>query len=203
MDFLDNILPGRKKQLDPDIASRIPPGQYRTEKWPVLHYGSVPRINTEKWSFRIFGLVDQPVTLDWEQFMALPKVTIQNDIHCVTRWSKLDNTWEGVAVRDVMKLVGLKPNVKYVLLHAANAFTANLSMEDFDREENLFAYKHDGEALTPEHGYPLRLVVPHLYFWKSAKWIQGMEFLDRDRPGFWESYGYHMHGDPWTEERFG
>ncbi len=203
MDFLDNILPGRKKQLDPDIASRIPPGQYRTEKWPVLHYGSVPRINTEKWSFRIFGLVDQPVTLDWEQFMALPKVTIQNDIHCVTRWSKLDNTWEGVAVRDVMKLIGLKPNVKYVLLHAANAFTANLSMEDFDREENLFAYKHDGEALTPEHGYPLRLVVPHLYFWKSAKWIQGMEFLDRDRPGFWESYGYHMHGDPWTEERFG
>lgn len=202
MDFLDNILPGRKK-LPPEIAARIPPGQYLTEKWPVLHYGSVPRINKEKWNFRIFGLVDEPVTLNWQQFMALPQTTTTNDIHCVTRWSKLDNVWEGIPVREIIKLVKLKSNVKYVLLHAANAFTANLSMEDFDRAENLFAYTHNGEELTLEHGYPLRLVVPHLYFWKSAKWVQGIEFLDRDRPGFWESYGYHMHGDPWTEERFG
>jgi DMSO/TMAO reductase YedYZ molybdopterin-dependent catalytic subunit len=193
---------GRKKALPAEVGARIPPGQTLTEKWPVLHYGSVPRVNLDTWDFRIVGLVEEPVTFSFAEFAALPHVVRANDIHCVTRWSKLDNTWEGVAVQEVLSHVRLKPEARFVMVHAEHGFTANLAMEDFDRPENLFAFRHDGQPLPPEHGYPVRLVVPHLYFWKSVKWVRGLEFIAKDAPGFWERNGYHMHGDPWTEERY-
>jgi DMSO/TMAO reductase YedYZ molybdopterin-dependent catalytic subunit len=189
-------------QLPPEIAARIPPGQQLTVKWPVLHYGSIPDVDLSTWTFSLTGLVEAPIQLTWEEFLALPHTTRFNDIHCVTRWSKLDNTWEGVAVRDILARVRLKPEATHVLIHAEHGFTANLALSDFDREDNLFAYKHDGMELEPEHGWPLRLVVPHLYFWKSVKWVRGLEFLNHDVPGFWEQNGYHMRGDPWVEERY-
>jgi DMSO/TMAO reductase YedYZ molybdopterin-dependent catalytic subunit len=188
--------------LSPEIAARIPPGQHLTEKWPVLHYGSIPHIDLSKWTFGVTGLVEEPVSWTWDQFMALPRVTRQDDIHCVTRWTKLDNQWDGVAVREVLARIRLKPEATHVLVHAEHGFTANLSLADFDRDENLFAYRHSGQELAAEHGWPLRLVVPHLYFWKSVKWVRGLEFLDQDVPGFWEQNGYHMRGDPGTEERY-
>jgi len=191
-----------RTQLAPEVAQRIPPGQQLTVKWPVLHYGDVPRVDLEKWTFQVDGLVETPLTWTWEQFLALPNAVRKNDIHCVTRWTKLDNTWEGVPVRDVLAQVHPKPEATHVLVTAEHGFTANLSLDDFDREENLFARLHDGQELTGEHGRPLRLVVPHLYFWKSVKWVRGLTFLDHDEPGFWERNGYHMHGDPWTEERY-
>ena len=192
----------KPNQLSPEIAARVPPGQTLTVKWPVLHYGSVPRIDLSSWDFRISGLVDEPVTLSWSQFQELPRATRANDIHCVTRWSKLDNTWEGVAVADILALARPLPAASHVLVHAEQGFTANLTLADFDRDENLFALKHDGVDLEPDHGWPLRLVVPHLYFWKSVKWVRGIEFLDHEEPGFWEQNGYHIRGDPWTEERY-
>jgi DMSO/TMAO reductase YedYZ molybdopterin-dependent catalytic subunit len=192
----------KKPELDAATAARIPPGQQLTVKWPVLHYGSVPRINLATWDFRIGGLVEESVRFTWDEFMALPQTRRHNDIHCVTRWTKLDNDWDGVSVLEVMKHVKLKPAAKAVLVHAEQGFTANLLLDDFLREENLFAHSHDGKPLQPDHGYPLRLVVPHLYFWKSVKWVRGLEFLEQDRPGFWEVNGYHMRGDPWEEERY-
>lgn len=192
----------KRQPLEPAVATRVPPGQQLTDKWPVLHYGSVPRVDLAGWSFRIGGLVEEPVVLTWDQFLALPRAQRRNDIHCVTRWSKLDNSWDGIAVQDVLALVRRKPDATHVMVHAEQGFTANLALSDLDRPENLFALAHNGEPLAPEHGWPLRLVVPHLYFWKSVKWVRGLEFLDHDEPGFWEQNGYHMRGDPWTEERY-
>ncbi len=199
---VDEVMFSKRKALPPELAARIPPGQQLTEKWPVLQYGPVPRVDTATWDFRIGGLVEEPVTFTFEQFMAISRVTRKNDIHCVTRWSKLDNVWTGIAVKDVLAHVRLKPDAHFVMVHAEHGFTANLALTDFDRDENLFAYLHNGDPLTPEHGYPLRLVVPHLYFWKSVKWVRGLEFIAKDAPGFWERNGYHMRGDPWTEERY-
>jgi DMSO/TMAO reductase YedYZ molybdopterin-dependent catalytic subunit len=188
----------RERKLD----GRLPPNQSLTLKWPVLHYGSVPRFDPQAWDFRLYGLVEEPVTLNWEQFNALPKTARMSDFHCVTRWSRFDNRWQGVAFREVMKLVNRKPGANYVLVHGEQGFTANVPLGDLDREEVLFATHHDGEPLTADHGYPLRLIVPHLYAWKSVKWVRGLEFTDHDVPGFWEQNGYHMYGDPWKEERF-
>jgi len=182
--------------------TRVPPGQTVTEKWPVLHYGSVPRADLGRWRFRISGLVEEPVELTYDQFMALPTTTITRDIHCVTTWSRFDNTFEGVPFREVLKLVQPKPHATHAMVHAEYGFTTNLPLADLDRDDVLFAYKHDGKELTPDHGWPLRLVVPHLYFWKSAKWVRGLELMAGDKPGFWESHGYHMRGDPWREERY-
>ncbi len=181
---------------------RVPPGQVVTRKWPVLHYGSVPRIDLARWDFRITGLVEEPVRLTWPEFQSLPRTTVHCDIHCVTRWSRLDNTFEGVAVRDLLARVRLKPEARFVMVHAEHGFTTNLPLDDLLRPDVLLADHHDGLPLAPEHGWPVRLVVPHLYFWKSAKWVRGFEFLADDRPGFWEQYGYHMRGDPWKEERY-
>jgi DMSO/TMAO reductase YedYZ molybdopterin-dependent catalytic subunit len=192
----------KRSTLDPDVAARIPPGQQLTVKWPVLQYGAVPRVDLATWSFRVGGLVEAPAQWSWDEFMALPQSTRTNDIHCVTRWTKLDNHWEGIAVRDVLAQLQLKPQATHVIIQAEHDFTANLALTDFDRQENLFAYRHDGEPLSPEHGWPLRLVVPHLYFWKSVKWVRGLVFMDHDEPGFWEQNGYHMRGDPWVEERY-
>jgi len=191
-----------RTQVAPEVAARIPPGQQLTVKWPVLHYGNVPQVDLKKWHFAVTGLVEAPVTWTWEEWLAFPSTARKNDIHCVTRWTKLDNTWEGVSVRDVLARVRLKPEATHVMVHAEHGFTANLALSDFDREENLFARLHNGEDLTAEHGWPLRLVVPHLYFWKSVKWVRGLEFLNHDEPGFWERNGYHMRGDPWAEERY-
>jgi DMSO/TMAO reductase YedYZ molybdopterin-dependent catalytic subunit len=198
-----NFLRRQQSEREREVTDRLPPGQYLTEKWPVLHYGSVPRVDLANWDFQIGGLVEQPVRLTYQELMALPRKTVQADVHCVTRWSMLDSTWEGIAVGEVMKLVRLKPGATHVLVRAEQGFSANLSLNDFLRDENMLVDKRNGETITPEHGWPLRMFVPHLYFWKSAKWVREFEFISGDRPGFWEQYGYHMRGDPWREERYG
>jgi DMSO/TMAO reductase YedYZ molybdopterin-dependent catalytic subunit len=180
----------------------LPPGQSLTLKWPVLHYGSVPAFDPETWDLRVLGLVDSPLKLNWKEFNALPKIQRDSDFHCVTRWSRFDNHWEGVAFRELLTRVHPRSGAAYVLVHAEQGYTANVPLADLDREEVLLATHHDGAPLTPEHGYPVRLIVPHLYAWKSVKWIRGLEFLDHDRPGFWEQNGYNMYGDPWKEQRF-
>ena len=184
---------------------RVPPGQVLSERFPVLHYGSVPLYkDLSKWDFRIFGLVAEPVRLTWEQLMALPRKTITADIHCVTRWSKLDTTWTGVPWQEVLKLVQVKPEATHLMEHGEYGFTTNISLEILAEDPDaMLAFEYDGKPLTPEHGYPLRMLVPTKYFWKSAKWLRGLEFMAGDRPGFWEQNGYHMEGDPWREERFG
>jgi len=185
------------------MKDRLPPGQVLTAKWPVLHYGLVPSVDTTTWTFAVDGLVERPLTLTHDELLALPQTTVHCDIHCVTTWSRFDNAFEGVAVRLLLERAKVKPSAQYCLVSAEQGFTTNLSLADLDRPENLVAFKHDGEWLTPEHGGPARLLVPHLYFWKSAKWVRGLTLLDEDVPGFWEQNGYHMHGDPWTEERYG
>jgi len=190
--------------ISPDTQreNRVPPGQHLTERWPVLHYGPVPRIDPAKWTLSIFGSVVQATELSHAQFVALPQVQVFADIHCVTTWSRLDNTWKGISTSALKDLVNVRPEAKFVIVHAAAGFTTNLTVDDFFAPDALFALQHDGQPLTPEHGGPVRLVVPRLYFWKSAKWVTGVEFSPRDKPGFWETRGYHNHGDPWTEERY-
>ncbi len=187
---------------DTQRANRIPPGQFQTVKWPVLHAGSVPRIDLQKWQLQLWGQVERPTVLNWTELQAQPHVKIFADMHCVTRWSMLDNTWEGVSTRQLSSLAGVKPEAKYVIAHGAHGFTTNMPLADFLDEDCLVAWSRNGEALDPDHGWPLRLVIPKLYAWKSAKWLTGLEFASTDEPGFWEQNGYHNHGDPWTEERF-
>ena len=182
---------------------RLPPGQVLTKKWPVLHYGMVPDVDTRTWTFEVNGLVDRPFTLSWDELLALPQTSVRCDIHCVTTWSRFDNTFEGVSVQLLLERAGLRPEAQFCVVTAEQGFTTNLPLGDLNRPENLIALKHDGDPLTPEHGGPARLLVPHLYFWKSAKWVRGLTLLDMDVPGFWEQNGYHMRGDPWTEERYG
>ena len=198
--MLDRLLGG--KRADPATAARIPPGQYVTEKFPVLHYGSVPHTDLATWDFRVFGAVDSPYSLTWAEFKALPRKQVGTDIHCVTRWTKLDTTWEGVPIQEIMSRAGLKPEATHVLAHSEQGYTANLPLTVLDDDDVLLADTYDGQPLEPEHGYPLRLFVPKRYFWKSAKWIRGLEFLDHDILGFWERYGYNNDADPWKEERF-
>jgi DMSO/TMAO reductase YedYZ molybdopterin-dependent catalytic subunit len=188
--------------LDTKRDRRIPPGQIETKRWPVLHAGPTPNVDTARWNLKIWGLVEEPKSFTWEDFKQLPVSCVFADMHCVTTWSMLNNLWEGVLVRDVLKHVRVKPEATHVLVHAENSFTTNLSLKDFSDEDCLFAWAHNGRPLSADHGWPLRLVVPKLYAWKSAKWVNGLEFLARDRPGFWERNGYHNHGDPWTEERY-
>ncbi len=180
----------------------VPPGQFVTDKFPVLTYGATPRFDPAKWSFRLFGLVETPVELTHEQFMKLPQYKQVADFHCVTQWSRLENVWEGVHIRDVMRLVKVKPEAKFVMVHCDGGYTTNLPLPVLLDDDVMFAHKHDGQNLTPEHGWPLRLIVPKRYAWKSAKWVRGLEFLPEDRPGFWEMHGYHNDADPWSEERF-
>jgi DMSO/TMAO reductase YedYZ molybdopterin-dependent catalytic subunit len=192
----------RQKEKEMQREGRLPPGQSLTLKWPVLHYGSVPRFDVAKWDFRVWGLVEQPARLTWEEFNHLPRTRCRSDFHCVTRWSRFDNEWDGVTFREIMQLVKRKAEATHVLIHAEQGFTANVPLADLDRDDVLLATHHDGQPLTPDHGYPLRLIVPHLYAWKSVKWIRGLEFLEHDVPGFWEQNGYHMYGDPFKEQRF-
>jgi len=193
-----------KTIISPDTKrqNRVPPGQRLVSEWPVLQAGRVPEIDLKKWTFSIFGLVEKERKLTLEEFMALPRVKVFSDIHCVTTWSKLDNTWEGVSTSVIKDIVKIKPAAKFVMVHALVGFTTNLSIADFFAEDVLFAVNHDGKSLSLEHGAPVRLVAPRLYFWKSAKWVTGIEFMAQDKRGFWESRGYHNHGDPWKEERY-
>lgn len=186
-----------------DRNARVPPGQYVTDKWPVLHYGPVPRVDLARWRFRVFGAVEAEREWTYDAFRSLGYVEVRCDVHCVTRWSRLDNRFSGVPARAVLRELRLRPGARWVMVHAEGGYTTNLCLEDLDRDDVLFAYAHDGRPLTPEHGWPLRLVVPHRYFWKSAKWVRGLEFLTEERPGFWEAAGYHLRGDPWREERYG
>lgn len=181
---------------------KLPPGQSLTLKWPVLHYGSVPNFDPQTWDLKIYGLVESPLKLTWAEFNALPKVQTASDFHCVTRWSRFDNHWTGVAMQEILRRVNPKPGASHVLIHAEQGFTANVPLADLDRPEVLLATHHDGQPLSADHGYPLRLIVPHLYAWKSVKWLRSLEFFDHDVPGFWEQNGYHMYGDPWKEQRY-
>jgi DMSO/TMAO reductase YedYZ molybdopterin-dependent catalytic subunit len=183
-------------------ANRLPPGQRLTSKWPVLQHGAVHTLDPDTWSLRIWGLVQVERRLTFDEFAALPRIRVLSDIHCVTGWSRLDNLWEGVATAALCDLAGVDPTAQFVIVHGAGGFGTNLRLHDFVQEDVLLALRHDREPLSPGHGFPVRLVVPRLYFWKSAKWVQGIEFTAEDRPGFWESYGYHNRGDPWKQERF-
>ena len=186
-----------------DPASRLPPGQILTKKWPVLHAGRIPDIDLATWRFALNGLVEAPLSLSWNDLDRFPRRQTLCDIHCVTRWSRYDNAFSGIPVRALLAEARPLARATHVLVHAAPDYSTNLPLGDLDREENLLATHHGGEPLPAEHGGPIRLLVPHLYFWKSAKWVTGFELLEEDQPGFWEENGYHMLGDPWREQRFG
>jgi DMSO/TMAO reductase YedYZ molybdopterin-dependent catalytic subunit len=192
----------RAREREMRAAGRLPAGQSLTLKWPVLHEGPVPEFNAATWDFRVYGMVAQPLRLSWQEFTALPQSDLLADMHCVTRWSRFDNRWAGVLATDLMSHVKVQPGARHVLVHAEHGYTSNLPLADFLRPTTIFALRHDGEPLAPEHGYPLRLVVPHLYAWKSVKWVRGIELIDRELPGFWERNGYHIYGDPFKEQRY-
>jgi DMSO/TMAO reductase YedYZ molybdopterin-dependent catalytic subunit len=193
--------------ISPDTrrANRIPPGQSRTKKWPVLDASGPPRIDMANWKLRIRGFVENAAEFTWQEFLELPRVRVFSDFHCVTRWSRLGNVWEGVSTRElVSRAAGLKEGAQFVLAHGYDrGFTTNLPLSDFLADDALVAFHHDGEPISLDHGGPARLIVPRLYAWKSAKWLSEIEFLPSDRAGFWENNGYHMRGDPWVEERYG
>lgn len=195
----------KKIVQSPDMKrdSRIPPGNREITNFPVLHYGGVPKIDIDTWNFRIWGLVEEEKSLNYQDFCGLPQQEVHCDIHCVTGWSRLNNVFEGVPSLVFRDFVKIKPDAKFVMIHGHNDFTTNIPIEDFFQPDVVFALKFDNKDITPEHGWPVRLVVPRLFFWKSAKWVTGIEFMKRNKLGFWEMYGYHEHGDPWKEERYG
>ena len=182
--------------------SRLPPGQYLTQRFPVLHVGDVPSYEPGQWDLAITGLVDAPFTLDLDELRALPGVTPTFDIHCVTKWSRFDTTWTGVRVRDLFERAGVNASATHVIEHAEFGYTTNVPLADITTDDAIVAYAHDGAPLEPIHGGPVRVVIPHLYFWKSAKWVRELELVAGDRPGFWEQNGYHMYGDPFREQRY-
>ncbi len=182
---------------------RVPPGQYLVgDRWPILTYGSTPQFNPELWDFTVSGLVGNPLRFTWEEWIGLPTVEVKADMHCVTSWSKLDNVWTGVPAKAILEMVGPKPEAKFFSVFCDGGYTTNAPVEELYEEDALFATHHNGEPLEPGHGYPMRLVIPRLYAWKSAKWVRGIELLDEDSPGFWENNGYHNYGDPWQEQRY-
>jgi DMSO/TMAO reductase YedYZ molybdopterin-dependent catalytic subunit len=182
--------------------ARLPPGQYLTDKWPVLHAGDVPRVDLGSWTLDVTGEVEQPLSLGYDDLRALPATDVTTDIHCVTRWSRFDTTFRGVHWRELAKLVEPKPSARFVVAHAEHGFTSNIPLAALEAEDALVAWEADREPLTPEHGWPVRLVVPSKYFWKSAKWLRGLELSAVDKPGFWERYGYNNNADFWREERY-
>ena len=199
----DAVAPEVIISADTRRTERLPPNQSRTRRWPVLDASGPPHIDIPKWKLEISGLVEMPLSFSWEEYKALPRVEVFADFHCVTRWSRLGNLWEGVATREIAARCGVKPEARFVVLHAHdNDWTTNLPLEFFLAEDSLLAYKHDGKRINEEHGGPVRAIVPQLYAWKSAKWLRGIEFVAEDRAGYWEHGGYHMLGDPWREQRF-
>lgn len=191
-----------QKSYPPEIADRVPPGQRLVKTWPVLHYGSIPSFDGVTWDLEVLGLVDAPFTLSYEELRTLSTVTVDADMHCVTGWTTLDNTWEGVPFRTIVERAVPKPEARWVIAHCAYGYTSNLSLEAMSDDDVLLAWRNHGEDLTPEHGWPLRLVVPKRYAWKSAKWLTGLEFSDTNTRGFWELRGYHVHAEPFAEERY-
>ncbi|MFZ9706895.1 MAG: sulfite oxidase-like oxidoreductase [Ilumatobacteraceae bacterium] len=200
MGFFDrNRAEVEAKGFDP---KRLPPGQYLTERFPVLHVGDVPTYEPGEWTLTVTGAVSSPFTINYEQLLALPSVTLTTDIHCVTKWSKFDTQWKGVRVRDLFEKAGISSQATHLMAHAEFGYTANLPLADATRDDSLVAYAYDGTDIEPIHGGPVRLLIPHLYFWKSAKWLRALEAVTADAPGFWEQNGYHMYGDPFREQRF-
>jgi DMSO/TMAO reductase YedYZ molybdopterin-dependent catalytic subunit len=194
----------RKALVDRGIdPARLPPGQYTTERFPVLHVGDVPTYTDDlaDWDLRIFGAVERPYVLTWPELLALPAIEVTQDIHCVTKWTMLDTVWKGVPVRDLLERAGLRPAAAHLVEHAENGYTTNVPLADV-LDSGLLAYEFGGSPLDPVHGYPARVVIPHLYFWKSAKWVRGLEVTEEDRPGFWETNGYHNYADPFREQRY-
>jgi DMSO/TMAO reductase YedYZ molybdopterin-dependent catalytic subunit len=198
MDRISRGFLGRRRQEEPE--GRVPPGQYVTGDFPVLSAGPTPRIETADWRLSITGEIDQPLSWTWEQFRALDEEPVAVDIHCVTKWSKLDTTWVGVSLDTL--LAGVETAAEFVLAHSYGGYTTNLPLADVIDGKAWVVHTYDGEPLDPEHGGPARLLVPHLYFWKSAKWVTGIELRNDEQPGFWEGYGYHIYGDPWREQRY-
>ena len=193
----------RKALADRGIdVSRLPPGQYHTERFPVLQAGSIPTVDLDEWDFVIDGLVGSPQKWSWDELASMPESSMTADIHCVTKWSKFDTNWRGVSPLHLWEQIDADPAATHVMVNAYHGFTANLPIEDFLATDNLFAHTYEDEPLDPEHGFPLRLVVPHLYFWKSVKWVRGFTVMSEDSPGFWERNGYHMYGDPFKEQRY-
>jgi DMSO/TMAO reductase YedYZ molybdopterin-dependent catalytic subunit len=190
----------RGRRRDDVPRERVPPGQYVTPDFPVLSAGPTPRVSLDNWDFTIVGEVDKLVRWSWDEFRALPSETVTVDIHCVTKWSKLDTTWEGVSVDTLLENV--ETAAEYALAFCDGGYTTNVPLEDLTGGKAWVAYVYDGEPLDPEHGGPARLLVPHLYFWKSAKWVRGLRLMENDEPGFWETNGYHLYGDPWREQRY-
>jgi DMSO/TMAO reductase YedYZ molybdopterin-dependent catalytic subunit len=182
--------------------SRLPPGQYLTDRFPVLHVGDVPDYQPGQWDLTVFGLVDTPVRLGLDELKALPSVDLTFDIHCVTKWSKFDTTWRGVRVRDLFAMAGVQSGATHVMEHAEFGYTTNVPLPDITTDEAIVAYAYEGEEIEAIHGGPVRIVIPHLYFWKSAKWVRGLELRAGDAPGFWEQNGYNMYGDPFKEQRY-
>ncbi len=193
------FLTGKMSRPETD---RLPPGQHLVKNWPVLDLGQQPSVSTAQWKLDVRGLVNNPITLDWAAFQALPQTTMRSDIHCVTTWSRYDNDWQGVSTLDLLEAVDPKDEAAAVMLTSYDGYTTNLLLSDFASPDAIIVTHWDGKPLTEEHGGPVRLVVPHLYFWKSAKWLHRIEFLNRDQAGFWEKNGYHMRGDPWAEQRY-
>ena len=183
-------------------TERLPPGQHLVKNWPVLDLGEQPKVSTAQWRLDVAGLVENPRSLDWDALLALPQTERRSDIHCVTTWSRYDNDWKGVSTRDLMDMVAPKADAAAVMLTSYDGYTTNLLLADFAAEDAILAHSWQGTPLSPEHGGPVRLVVPHLFFWKSAKWLKRIEFIESDRAGFWEQNGYHMRGDPWAEQRY-
>jgi DMSO/TMAO reductase YedYZ molybdopterin-dependent catalytic subunit len=181
---------------------RLPPGQHLVKNWPVLDLGRTPDIRNDRWRLKVTGMVERPLDLDWSAFMAMPQKDIRSDIHCVTTWSRYENDWTGVTTRDLLEAVQPRDEVEAVMLHSYDGYTTNVSLADFASPNAMIAHAWQGAPLTREHGGPARLVIPHLYFWKSAKWINSIDFIGTNKPGFWEVNGYHMRGDPWAEERY-
>jgi DMSO/TMAO reductase YedYZ molybdopterin-dependent catalytic subunit len=190
------------KEIREDGRERLPAGQYLTKKWPILSYESTPKFDAEKYRFKVWGTVAEPFELTWDELLALPRVQLTADFHCVTTWSRFDNAWEGVHIREILQRAKPLPETKYVTAHSFTGYTTNMPLADLDDDDVLIAFTHDGEPLEPDHGGPVRLIVPKLYAYKSAKWLSGLEFMEKDRPGFWEVRGYHNHADPWKEERY-
>jgi DMSO/TMAO reductase YedYZ molybdopterin-dependent catalytic subunit len=190
------------KNYPPEIADRIPPGQRLVKSWPVLHYGAIPKFDGTNWDLEVSGLVEHPFTLSYAELRALANETVRADMHCVTGWTTLDNDWEGVSFRTLVETAVPKPEAKWVIAHCAGGYTSNLSLAAMQDDDVLVAWRNHGEDLDPEHGYPLRLVVPKRYAWKSAKWLTGLEFTDKNKRGFWEVRGYHIHAEPFAEERY-
>ncbi|MGF7032707.1 DMSO/TMAO reductase YedYZ molybdopterin-dependent catalytic subunit [Paenibacillus mucilaginosus] len=193
--------PGAAAAVKPELVHRLPPGQVWTDRFPILHEGEVPQYDMAEWTLRLFGAGLEERTLTYTELMKLPQTTLRCDIHCVTRWSKADTQWTGVRFRDLLEALGIRSEAPYLMIHADTDYETNVPLKDL-LGDALLAHSYNGEPLTPKHGWPLRLVVPHLYFWKSAKWIRGIEFMTEDRIGFWERNGFHNTADPFREERF-